>query len=142
MTTETKWMAGRSPVSTLKKINPIWWFMNDTEQTVDQAPWFQPTWPHWLRSLVWNTVRNPLQNFRAYVIGVQDKDYQVTGKAPVMTVQRNDLTPPETGWQWCKLSGGDLRLPRWFVSYSGSSVLWYVGWQPSGFFGIKINFGG
>jgi hypothetical protein len=30
-----------------------------------------------------------------------------------------------------------LRLP--FVSYSGRRVVWYLGWQPSGFFGAKFN---
>jgi hypothetical protein len=41
------------------------------------------------------------QNFRAVVIGVGDRNYKVIGKAPVLTVQRDDLDPSETGWQWC-----------------------------------------
>ena len=56
-----------------------------------------------------------------------------------MCVQRNDLLPPETGFQWCMLHAGDLRLPRFFVSYSGERVIWYFGYQPSGFFGYKFN---
>jgi hypothetical protein len=40
-----------------------------------------------------------------------------------MTVQRNDLFAPETGWQWCVLAGGDLWFPRFFVSYSGKRVV-------------------
>lgn len=138
MATETKQLTDRTRMSIWKKLNPIWWFENDSEQTVDQAPWYEPTWPYWFRWLVWNTARNPLQNFRAYVAGVQDKNYSVTGKVPVMTVQRNDLTPPEAGWQWCVLHGGDLWIPRWFVSYSGWCTA-YIGWQPSGFFGAKFN---
>jgi len=58
----------------------------------------------------------------------------VIGKSPVLTVQRNDLG--ETGWQWCWLH---LAVPLPFVSYSGSRIVWYAGWQPSGFFGVKIN---
>jgi hypothetical protein len=82
-------------------------------------------------------VRNPLQNFRAVVIGVGDQNYKVTGKAPVLAVQRDDLDPPETGWQWCVIRLGLLLLP--FISYSGPRLVCYAGWQPSGFFGLKLN---
>jgi hypothetical protein len=119
-----------------KKINLIWWFENDDNQTVDEAPWYHPEWPEWRRKLIWNVFRNPLQNFRSFVIGVQDRNYTVTGKAPVLTVQRDDLQPPETGWQWCILH---TLIPLPFVSYSGSKYLWYAGWQPNGFFGFKFN---
>lgn len=120
-----------------KKINPIWWFQNDDEQTVDAASWYRPGWPHWLRWLVWNVLRNPLQNFRAFVIGVQDKNYTVTGRAPVLTVQRNDLTPPESGFQWCVCW---TLIPRPFVSYSvGANAAVQIGWQPNGFFSLKID---
>lgn len=126
----------KKPLS--KKLNPIWWFMNDDNQTVDQADWYHPEWPRWRRWLVWNVFRNPMQNFRAFVIGVQDRNYTVTGRAPVLTVQRNDLEPPETGFQWCVCW---MRLPRPFVSYSGKHVVWYLGTQPNGFFGMKFNLG-
>ena len=36
------------------------------------------------RDFYWNFLRNPLQNFRCFVIGVQDRNYTVTGRAPVM----------------------------------------------------------
>jgi hypothetical protein len=85
--------------------------------------------------LYWNVFRNPLQNFRAYVLGASDKNYWVCGREPVMTVQRNDLVPPEDGYQSCVLYGGELWLPRLFLSYSGKSFVWYVGHQPSGFWG-------
>jgi hypothetical protein len=133
---ETATFSGRQLKPLSKKINPIWWFQNDDEQTVDQATWYHPEWPYWHRWLIWNVFRNPLQNFRCYVVGVQDRNYTVTGKAPVQTVQRNDLTPPETGWQWCRLN---TLIPLWFVSYSGTRFVWYAGWQPSGFFGVKFN---
>jgi len=29
-----------------------WWFLNDDQQTVDQAPWYEPTWPEWERVLL------------------------------------------------------------------------------------------
>ena len=79
---------------------------------------------------------NPFQNLRAYVLGVQDRNYTVVGRAPVLTVQRDDLQPPERGWQWCLLK---LPLPLPFVSYSGPRSVFYVGWQPTGFFGFKAT---
>ena len=121
-----------------QKMNPMWWFMNSTEQTVDEAPWYRPAWPYWRRWLCWS-LRNPLQNLRAFVLGVSDRNYNIIGRAPVMCVQRNDLLPPEIGFQWCVLHGGDVRLSRFFVSYSGERVVWYFGHQPSGFFGCKFN---
>jgi hypothetical protein len=71
-----------------------------------------------------------------FIGGVQDCNYTVTGKAPIQTVQRNDLSPPQTGFQWCILH---TPIPRPFVSYSGKHVVWYVGWQYNGFFGAKLN---
>lgn len=130
-------VTGRVAKPLSKKLNPLWWFGNDDEQNLAGAPWFMPGRAQWWRVVRWQ-LRNPLQNFRCYVIGVQDKNYNVVGKAPVMTVQRDDLDPPERGWQWCILSGGDLWLPRFFVSRCGVHVTWYFGWQPTGFFGMKL----
>lgn len=125
----------RKPLS--KKLNPLWWVQNDDEQTIDEAPWYLPDRSRWWRWLCWNVFRNPLQNFRAYVVGVQDRNYTVIGKVPAETVQRDDLNPPEKGWQWCF-----LRLSWWqwlpFFSYSGKRITGYFGWQPSGFFGTKL----
>src|SRR5215475_4724209 len=133
--TELRPITGRTRKPLSKKLNPIWWFQNDDEEQT--GPWYKPEWPQWRRDFYWNFLRNPLQNFRCYVVGVQDRNYSVWGRAPVMTVQRNDLQPPESGFQWCVLAIGLLRLP--FVSYSGRRVVWYAGWQPSGFFGAKFN---
>ena len=67
----------------------------------------------------------------------QDRNYTVVGRAPVLTVQRDDLQPPKCGWQWCVIKLGILRLP--FVSYSGRRSVLQLGWQPSGFFGAKAT---
>jgi hypothetical protein len=131
-------ITGRKRASLQQKMNPVWWFMNSSEQTVNEAPWYRPAWPYWRRWLYWS-LRNPLQNLRAFVVGVSDKNYNIIGRAPVMCVQRNDLLPSETGFQWCVLHGGDLRMRRFFVSYSGKRVVWYFGHQPTGFFGCKFN---
>jgi hypothetical protein len=131
-------ISGRAKVSLWLKFNPIWWFFNDAEQNLAHAEWYNSDLPQWQRAVLWN-LRNPLQNFRAFVAGVADKNYTVRGRPPVMTVQRNDLFAPETGWQWCVLAGGDLWFPRFFVSYSGKRVVWYFGHQPTGFWGAKFN---
>ena len=141
MATDTISVTGRKKKPLLLKLNIVWWFMNDEEQKVSDpsAAWYRPEWPDWRRWLYWNVFRNPLQNFSAFVVGVQDKNYTVYGKAPALTVQRSDLDTSEYGFQWAILRGGDLTVPRAFISYSGSRFVWYAGWQPSGFFRLKFN---
>jgi hypothetical protein len=141
VTPETIDVIGRTKKPFLRKLNVIWWFMNDEEQKVSDpsAAWYHPEWPEWRRWLYWNVFRNPLQNLSAFVLGVQDKNYTVYGKAHALTVQRNDLDPPEYGVQWAILRGVDLTIPRAFISYSGTRLVWYAGWQPSGFFRLKFN---
>jgi hypothetical protein len=139
VTTESFQVEGRIKVSLWQKCNPLWWALNTTEQTVDDARWYLPERPYWWRWLCWNVFRNPFQNLSCFVIGVQDKNYTVTGREPASCVQRDDLRPPELGWQWCMLHGGDLWWPRPFVSYSGKRNRWYAGWQPSGFARVKVN---
>jgi hypothetical protein len=57
------------------KLNPIWWLKNDDEQKLDDGTtdWYRPGQPQWLRRLAWE-LRNPFQNLRAYVLGVQDRN--------------------------------------------------------------------
>jgi len=54
---------------------------------------------------------------RGVFIGVRDRNYKVTGKAPAMTIQRDDLTPAEYGLQWgraayCRLAVASICLFR------------------------------
>jgi hypothetical protein len=79
-------ITGRERAPLRQKMNPMWWFMNSTEQTVDEAPWYRPAWPNWRRWLCWS-LRNPLQNLRAFVLGVSDRNYNIIGRAPVMCVR-------------------------------------------------------
>ena len=116
-----------------KKINPLWWF--GTDEPIES--WYHPEWPQWRRYFIWNFIRNPLQNMSKYVIGVEDRNFTAYGRYPVLTVQRDDLMPPQLGWQWCVLLGAEVWVPLPFVSYSGSWIVWYLGWQPTGKFGIK-----
>jgi hypothetical protein len=128
---------GRSRKPWYKKINPVWWFQNEENQTVDQAEWYHPEWSYRRRWWTWNVIRNPLQNLRSFVLGVQDRNYTVIGKYPVNCIQRDDLQPPETGWQWCVI---DTLIPLPFASYSGKRWVFQFGWQFNGFFAfVKIN---
>lgn len=118
-----------------------WWMKNDEEPMA--GPEYMAGKPQWLRVLGWYT-RNPWQNFGKYVMGVYDRNYIVSGDAPVMWITAwNDLP----GWtsedgrrgykrSTIKLQSG-LRLP--FVSYVGKKYMWYVGWAWWGFFGAKFN---
>jgi hypothetical protein len=131
---------GRKRVPIKKKLNPVWWFGNDHEQKVTDpdAAWYLPRRPEWQRELMWS-LRNPLQNFRAYVIGVQDRNYRVKvvrGHPDANVVQRDDVG--ESGWQVAMLHfPSRVQLP--WLSYSGRRLVFQAGWQPSGFFGLKLT---
>lgn len=134
-------ITGRVRKPAALKADRSWWFKNDDEQNLEEARWYMPDAPQAVREFFWNA-RNPVQNFRAYVIGVQDLNFSVIGRAPVRTIQRDDLVPPEYGWQWCVLFGGDLwpfMLP--FVSYVGRRIIFQAGWQWMGFATLKLNRG-
>jgi len=70
-------------------------------------------------------------------LGVCDRNYTVIGTAPVYATTWSDIYPAKTGWKLSTIHLGKLRLP--FISYDGEQVLWYAGWQWSGFFGFKFN---
>ena len=43
-----------------------------------------PHRPRIVRYIFWNFFRNPMMNFRNYVIGVGDRTYTVVGKVPAI----------------------------------------------------------
>lgn len=117
-----------------RKINPIWWFGN--EEGLDPA--YMPEWPVWRRQVFW-FFRNFMFNFFRFVVGVEDRDLCVTGPAPVFLPVWHEAQPPRTGWKWSIIRTGKVRLP--FISYSGSRIVFYIGWLPSGGrLGFKLNF--
>lgn len=70
-----------------------------------------------------------------FVIGFEGKGYTVRGNEDVMLTTLYDAVPPRYGFNWAVING-------WapFVSYSGKTFLWYLGWRPiSGGFGSKFN---
>lgn len=117
-----------------KKINLIWWFGNLNEPW--PPDWYLPGQVYWKRTTYWY-LRNPLENFSNYVVGVVDRNYTVSGTSPVTLTAWNDLPGGRTGWKYSVIALSWLRLP--FVSYTGKYLLFYAGWQYGGFFGLKLN---
>src|SRR5262245_11840247 len=126
---QTASVNGRVERSIWKKLNPVWWLLNDDEP--DPPDWQLPGKPYLIRQLSWY-LRNPLQNFGRYVVGVYDRNYTVVGTAPVYATNWSDVHPNRTGWKTSTIHIGWLRLP--YVSYENEHMLWYAGWQWSGFF--------
>jgi len=131
---QTASVSGRVRQPIWIKLNPVWWFLNDDEP--DPPEWQLPGKPFILRQLSWY-LRNPLHNFGKYVLGVRDRNYTVVGAAPVYATIWSDVDPAKTGWKVSTIYLDGLRLP--FASYENDSVIWYAGWQWSGFFGFKFN---
>jgi hypothetical protein len=133
--TEAQPWKGQPRVPWYKKINPIWWFGN--VEGID--PTYHTDWPQWRREFVWYVIRNPLFNFFRFVVGVEDRDLIVTGPEPVFTPAWIECSLPSTGWKWAILRTGWVVLP--FLSYSGSRMVFYFGWVPSGRrLSLKFNF--
>ena len=117
----------RQPFSWRLKINPVWWFQNLAEP--DPPEWYKPGAARWWRYVGWY-MRNPLQNFGRYVVGVCDRNYIIVGSPPV-------LETTARGWKWSVIHLRWLRLP--FVSYENEWITFYAGWQWWGFAGVKFN---
>lgn len=140
----------RTPIPWTKKINPIWWLQGPDGWEVPEINNGEPYLPNvkniWLRRFYWFVCRNPLMNFMGFVIGVEDKNYKVTGTAPVLATTGRDVNPPQEGWRWAYLRTGWRWLP--YVSYyrkawwvKGRGIEFYFGWRPhSGGFGLKVVF--
>jgi hypothetical protein len=137
---ETFLVADRVREPLAKKLNPLWWFMNDFEPT--PPGWYRPGKP--LRLLFWY-FRNPFQNAGRYVIGVADHSYTVTGEWPVVQTVWEDVPwvdfptlTPRHGLKRATITLENGRTLPW-LSYSTPRWLVYWGWQPNGFAGVKFN---
>ncbi|MGE5163046.1 MAG: hypothetical protein ACM3IH_03345 [Sphingobacteriales bacterium] len=128
MATITINFPGIEPRPPEKKRDLFWWFGNDEASAVGNTFYYK-------------YIRNPLQNFRWYVIGFVDCPHTVTGRdsgdldRPLVAL-RSDIRPvPESGWTWSYIHPN---FP--FVSYSSKRFTFYCGWLPHGEFGVKVNF--
>jgi len=142
-----KWarVTGRQPCPPDLKKNFGWWWRNDYEQQLSEAPWFEPGKDEATRARDW-ALRNPFQNANLFVLGCADKNYTVIvdeGHMNPFAIQRNDFTgpdgKPETGYQKARLYAfEDKSKDRAWTSYSGKLV-YYYGTQPTGLFALKFN---
>ena len=140
---QTVTMTDRVMIPWIKKINPLWWLVGPdgwNVPTINNGAAYLPNVKSiWLRRFYWFICRNPLMNFVGYVIGVEDRNYTVTGSDQVLLTTGRDGNPPIYGWRWAIISTKWLRLP--FVSYYGGWIEFYLGWRPaSGGLGLKIVF--
>ena len=147
-TVETVQMHDRKLIPWSVKLRPWWWFHGpdgwDVPTVNNGTPYLPEVTDVWLRRFYWFVCRNPMMNFVGFVIGVEDRNYSVTGSAPVLKTTGRDCEPPQFGWRWAVLTVGTfVRLP--YVSYWGSlpmtgrMVEFYLGWRPhSGGFGVKF----
>lgn len=139
MATETIQITDHTPVPWSKLLNPFWLLANDdgfTAPVVNNGTLYLPSIQNqFLRNLLW-WIRNPAANFVGYVIGLEGKNYSVTGSAPVIKNTGRDCEPQIFGWRWAVLDG---KYP--YVNYWNGHVEFYFGWRPtSGQFGLKLVF--
>lgn len=121
-------------ISWRTKINPIWWFGNDPEP--DAPEWLLPGKPEWFRQFWWH-IRNPLNNFARYVVGVEDRAFIAWGPSPVNVPDWTEVSPDLYGWKWSVVEVGNIYLP--YISYSRGSICFHIGWMAwSGRFALKF----
>jgi hypothetical protein len=139
---ETVTMTDRTPIPWYKKLNPVWWLQGPDGWTVPDMnnglPYLPEVTSQYLRIFYWFFCRNPLMNFVGYVIGVEDRNYTVTGTAPVLKTTGRDCTPPQYGVRWSIIK---TLIPLPYVSFYNGRVEFYLGWRPAtGGFGLKLVF--
>lgn len=136
-------VTGRTLQPWTNKINPLWWLVGpdgwDVPTINNGAPYLPDVTNIWLRRFYWFICRNPLMNFVGYVIGVEDRNYEVSGSPGVLLTTGRDGNPPILGWRYAVLKLGWVRLP--YVNFYNGKVEFYLGWRPaSGGFGFKLVF--
>lgn len=119
-------------ISIWKKLNPVWaFFGNEDDGMVGPDSWDAPGFlgkkvqaaTAW--RIFWWWMRNPMHNFTHYVIGVADREHTYVGA---------DMD--SQGLIVAHVVCGKLRLP--FVAFNYKGLFSYIGWRPSGGFGIKL----
>lgn len=119
----------RRTVPAGRKWNPLWvLFGNEDDGIFGDSVWNPNRHTDPLTAVRW-WFRNPCHNLCFYVVGVADKARVLRGPtAP-------DMDAP--GLVWMVTLAGRRRLP--FVAFNGRHVVAYIGWRPSGAFGLKLR---
>lgn len=103
-------MTGRVAYPWYKKINPLWWLVGPDGWVVptmnNGTPYLPGVTSVWLRRFYWFICRNPLMNFVGFVIGVEDRNYSVTGSNPVLATTGRDTSPAQLGWRFAVIRSG------------------------------------
>jgi hypothetical protein len=130
-------MPKRSRIAWWVKLNP-WWLLFGN---VDDGYWGDATFNPERKKDLWTAVRwwfrNPMHNLMFYGIGFADQDRMVTGR------YGSEFHKPGGGYLRCWSSvpgpGNKWMFCLPFVSYISPHFKAYIGWRPSGAFGIKFN---
>lgn len=149
MTVETVRMTDRVAIPWTTKVNPLWWLHGPDGWTVPEINNGQPYLPDvtnvWLRRFYWFICRNPLMNFVGFVLGVEDKNFSVTGSSPVLRTTGRDCEPQQLGWRWALittpisvaamvvallLAAGAWFLSPWMWPMAAFAALRTVGFLP------------
>lgn len=121
------------------KLQPWWWFGNQFNP-VEQEPQFLPAKPLWIRRIMWG-LRNPGENFFRMVLGFWDQG--ATGWCPLGGNPQGDWRNDKGKWNFVlvapatQLLAGRHIFP--FLSYRGTSIECYLGWDPGGKFGASFR---
>jgi hypothetical protein len=119
-----------------KKINVIWWFGNEFDP-IENEPQMWPTLPLWQRRILW-ALRNPMENFNRYVIGILDRDPVVVGESTPLL----GSFAVSGGWAYYRIKP---RTAKWAwrpgLSYEGGNgnLQLFVGWKHDGPFGAALR---
>lgn len=117
----------KGPVTLGDKLNPLFWVKN-TDDPVEQNEWYLTGKPLWYRRIRWG-IRNPVPNFRRYVIGFWDKQH-------IWIPERWKRDPDEwdgndTMWP---LDGEKVGITLPYFVWRLWKFQGYLGWQGSGEF--------
>lgn len=102
------------------KINPLFWLTGDggwTAPTINNGtPYLPDVKNQLLRNFYW-WCRNPIGNFVGYIIGVQDRDFDVIGPAPVELVTWDDAPALANGrrFKWSVINA-KVSWKSWILS--------------------------
>lgn len=109
----------------------LFWLLieNEDDSIYGDAAWRAGRPKSFGLALKW-WLRNPFHNLTWYVIGVANRDR-------LLVINKDS---DEAGWVYgyLQLETKWLRLP--FLAYNGR-VVGYIGWRPSGAFGLKLRRG-